>query len=113
MAHVWDSAAVSEIQRYAILAQSGGFDALEGMTLSGVDGQGGKRTGNSMIAMTGHTIPQLNAMTERQYADQLDMKMSQDSTFRNAVIKGLENNPEMQAAFLSSETGNRDHNTRD
>ena len=99
----WDTEAVTEIQRYAILAQQGGYDALEGMTLSTVDGQGGPRTGNSMVAMTGQSVSQLNSMTEAQYANQLDAKMQNDPAFRDAVITGLENNPEMAQEFLQQQ----------
>ena len=99
----WDTSAVQEIQRYAILAQEGGYPSLQGMTMSSVDGQGGRRTGNAMVAMTGHSVSQLNAMTEAQYADQLDAKMQNDPAFRDAVISGLENNPEMAQDFLQQQ----------
>jgi len=105
MAHQWDTTAVSEIQRYAIFAKAGGLSSLQDNPLSPVDGQGGRLTGNAMISMTGHTIPQLNAMTEAQYADTLDAKMQQDPAFKNAVIAGLEanpNHPEAQA-FLQQQ----------
>ena len=98
----WNTSAVKQIQIFAKLAKDGGFADLQGKTISTVDGVGGRNTGNSMIAMTGHTAAQLNSMSEAQYVDVLKQKMANDLDFKAAVIEGIEANPALGAQLADS-----------
>lgn len=123
MAYIGNRTLVREIELYAAFAKEGGLPSLQSSRFNNVgfdknpefiNSTPDRATGNAMIAMTRHTIPQLNAMSQQDYVNILDRDMQNDPTFQASVIRGLHNcvegQPEQVRAFLQAQgvsvTGN-------
>lgn len=78
---------IRDIQRFAKFAQDGGYDALQGVRISTIDGQPGNNTARSMRAMSGLSNSEMGSREE--FIELMEQKMQDDPAFRDAVIKGL------------------------
>ena len=103
-----DRGTISDIQRFAQFAQNGGFEGLQGVRISKIDGEQGNNTARSMRVMSGLSNDQLNDqsnMNREKFVDLMEQKMQEDPAFRDAVIAGLQAddaNPEQVQAFLDA-----------
>ena len=104
-AYQHDPELVKDAQRFAFFAKAGGFEKLQNVTISNIDGIPGNKTAWSLSDMLDRGNPKNLGRIEKEI-DNLDSKIFHDEAFSSAVIDGLranaKTNPDQVTAFLKS-----------